>query len=137
MTNDESAAPGGVPTDVRVGDAERNSAVTALGDHMASGRLDLDEYGSRSAVAGAARTAGELQALFADLPAPHPVLPGTQSVSIAKADGPMAAQTRAGATPPWSTTAAGRRSWWPPRPPVRRSLPWCCSWSPVSGGGSC
>jgi hypothetical protein len=99
MTNDESAAPGGVPTDVRVGDAERNSAVTALGDHMASGRLDLDEYGSRSAVAAAARTAGELQALFADLPAPHPVLPGTQSVSIAKADRPMAAQNRAGATP--------------------------------------
>ncbi|SDP03513.1 protein of unknown function [Nakamurella panacisegetis] len=78
MTNSHLTPPGGDPAAVRVGDAERNAAVTALGEHMATGRLDLDEYGTRSAVANTARTVGDLQALFTDLPAPHPVLPGAQ-----------------------------------------------------------
>lgn len=81
------ATPDGDPATLRVGDAERNSAVTALGEHLTTGRLDLDEYGTRSAVAGTARTAGELQALFADLPAPHPILPGHQPVSVGNATG--------------------------------------------------
>ncbi len=99
MTDNESAAPGGDPAAFRVGDAERNSAVTALGEHMATGRLDLDEYGTRSAIANTARTAGELGALFADLPAPHPVLPGTQALSPTTAPRTVAPQTFAGHTP--------------------------------------
>jgi hypothetical protein len=71
---------------IRVGDVERNAAVTALGEHMSTGRLDLDEYGTRSAQATAARTVGDLQALFADLPAPHPPLPGDGLTSVRRAN---------------------------------------------------
>lgn len=35
--------------------------------------MDVDEYGDRSARVTAAKTRGELLALFGDLPAPHPV----------------------------------------------------------------
>jgi hypothetical protein len=43
---------------------------------MTAGRIDIDEYGERSARITAAKTRGELAKLFADLPAPHPVLAG-------------------------------------------------------------
>ena len=48
----------------------------ALGEHLSSGRIDLDEFGTRSAQVSQARTVGDLRALFVDLPAPHPDLPG-------------------------------------------------------------
>lgn len=60
--------------DLRVGDAEREAAITALGEHLSAGRLTLDEYGTRSAEATGATTRGELLTLFKDLPAPHPTL---------------------------------------------------------------
>ena len=69
------AGPSPDPAALRVGDTERNAAVGALGEHLTSGRLDLDEFGVRSAKASSARTVGELSELFADLPAPHPPLP--------------------------------------------------------------
>ncbi len=74
--------PGTDPEKVRIGDADRNAAVDALGEHMTTGRLDLDEYGTRSALANTARTVGDLHALFTDLPAPHPVLPGDRAVTV-------------------------------------------------------
>lgn len=57
---------------IRIGTAEREAATEALGEHLAAGRLDIDEYGDRSARASLARTRGELVQLFADLPRPHP-----------------------------------------------------------------
>jgi hypothetical protein len=60
------------PSELRIGDTERETALTALGEHMSAGRLDIDEYGDRSAKVAAARTRGELLALFTDLPQPHP-----------------------------------------------------------------
>lgn len=60
------------PSQIRIGDTERQSALTALGDHMSAGRLDIDEYGERTAQVATAKTRGELLALFNDLPAPHP-----------------------------------------------------------------
>ena len=60
-----------LPLGIRVGDAERAAAVRALGVHLETGRLDADEYGSRFAHAGVARTRGDLSALFVDLPSPH------------------------------------------------------------------
>ena len=60
------------PSEIRIGDTERESALTALGDHMSSGRLDIDEYGDRTARVAAAKTRGDLLALFGDLPEPHP-----------------------------------------------------------------
>ncbi|MFI5606265.1 DUF1707 domain-containing protein [Amycolatopsis sp. NPDC051903] len=57
---------------LRISDQERESALNALGEHMTAGRIDIDEYGERSARITAAKTRGELAELFADLPAPHP-----------------------------------------------------------------
>ena len=79
---------------IRIGTAERDAAMKALDEHLEAGRLEVDEYGERSARASVATTAPELAALFDDLPAPHPLLPGI-------------------ATPPRSTS--GRRCR-PPRP---------------------
>ena len=61
---------------MRVGTADRQAAMDALADHFAQGRLDPDEFGERSAAAYAARTAGELEDLFHDLPpTPWPPAP--------------------------------------------------------------
>lgn len=57
---------------MRLSDTERDEAIKALSEHVRTGRLDLDEYGTRSAKVTAAKTRGELVPLFADLPPPHP-----------------------------------------------------------------
>jgi len=59
---------------IRISDVERNEAMSALGEHLASGRLELDEYDERCAVVMAARWRNQLEELFTDLPAPHPDL---------------------------------------------------------------
>ena len=56
--------------DLRIGDAEREAAAAALGEHFALGRLTREEYDERSDVVWSARTQADLQPLFADLPAP-------------------------------------------------------------------
>ncbi|MDQ2836362.1 MAG: DUF1707 domain-containing protein [Actinomycetota bacterium] len=56
---------------VRIGTAEREAALKALEEHLVAGRLELDEYGERSAKVSVARTSSELIPLFADLPLPH------------------------------------------------------------------
>lgn len=58
--------------EMRIGDQEREAAVTALGEHYAAGRLTKDEYDERASSAYSARTASALRPLFVDLPAPHP-----------------------------------------------------------------
>lgn len=58
--------------DLRIGDTERENALAALGEHTSAGRLDIEEYGERSARVTTCKTWGELIALFDDLPAPHP-----------------------------------------------------------------
>ncbi|WP_410668712.1 DUF1707 domain-containing protein [Amycolatopsis sp. cmx-4-68] len=57
---------------LRISDQTRESALSALGEHMTAGRIDIDEYGERSARITAAKTRGELGEIFADLPTPHP-----------------------------------------------------------------
>jgi len=59
---------------IRVGDAEREAAMSMLGEHMSQGRLDLAEFETRTGQVAAARTRGELEEIFTDLPAPHPDL---------------------------------------------------------------
>jgi hypothetical protein len=54
--------------EVRIGDAERESAVAALAERYASGRITHDEFEERSTRAFAARTGSQLRPLFADLP---------------------------------------------------------------------
>jgi hypothetical protein len=58
--------------DIRVGDTERQQALQVLGEHMSAGRIDIDEYGERSAKITTAKTRGDLMALFYDLPDPRP-----------------------------------------------------------------
>lgn len=57
--------------ELRIGDAEREAAVTALGEHYAAGRLSKDEFDERTAAALTAPTLSALAPLFLDLPAPH------------------------------------------------------------------
>jgi len=60
--------------DIRISNQERDEAVSTLGEHLSTGRLELSEYEERCGQAVAARTRGELEVLFTDLPAPHPDL---------------------------------------------------------------
>jgi hypothetical protein len=86
---------------VRVGDAERDSAAQALGEHFAAGRLTHDEFDERSTRAWSARTAGELAALFTDLPRPH---------------------VTTGATTPWQLARRPRRARFPFLPALALAL---------------
>ncbi|WP_214404709.1 DUF1707 SHOCT-like domain-containing protein [Pseudonocardia lacus] len=61
----------------RIGEAERTAAQRALQEHLNAERLLVTEYAERSAAAAGATTAAEIEALFTDLPAPHPRLPGS------------------------------------------------------------
>jgi TM2 domain-containing membrane protein YozV len=62
---------------IRVGAAERDAAMKALGKHMETGHLEVDEYTERVNGAATARTVAELDELFVDLPAPHYRTPPT------------------------------------------------------------
>lgn len=53
---------------MRIGDAERDSAASELGDHFAAGRLTLDELHDRIDLVLAARTRGQLGRVMGDLP---------------------------------------------------------------------
>ncbi len=57
--------------EIRIGDAEREAAVTALGEHYAAGRLTKEEYDERAGIAWTAKTNSALWPLFADLPRPQ------------------------------------------------------------------
>jgi hypothetical protein len=52
----------------RIGDVERDAAITALGEHFAAGRITKEEYDERAGFALRARTTSDLRPLFADLP---------------------------------------------------------------------
>jgi len=58
------------PRDHLVSDADRDRAVASLREHVADGRLTLEEFSERASAALAARTSGELEQLAADLPPP-------------------------------------------------------------------
>ena len=55
---------------LRIGDAEREQAAAALGEHYAQGRLSSDEHAERLDQIWTARTRAELQPVFRDLPDP-------------------------------------------------------------------
>jgi hypothetical protein len=95
------------PSRLRIGDAERNSAMDALSEHLGKGRIDLDEFGTRSAQVTQARTAADLRALFADLPPPYPTLPGAASPAAQPAVPPAGTPIRSeDARTPAQRTAA-------------------------------
>jgi Domain of unknown function (DUF1707) len=57
---------------LRVSDAERNTVAEQLGTHYGDGRLDQAEFDERVSRAMAAKTRGDLDGLFDDLPDPEP-----------------------------------------------------------------
>ncbi|MFL6118031.1 DUF1707 domain-containing protein [Actinophytocola sp.] len=72
------------PSDIRVSDTEREDALSKLNEHMSAGRLDIDEYGERSARVVTAKTRGELLSLFGDLPEPKPTFGQPRPAAPAK-----------------------------------------------------
>ena len=91
--------------DLRIGDAERESAIVALGEHYAAGRLNKDEFDERTAAALTAPTQSALAPLFVDLPAPH-------------AAGPAVSTNHATVRPhpSWSPGRTRQRRGWHPIP---------------------
>jgi hypothetical protein len=68
---------------LRVSDADRNQAIDLLAAACAEGRLSLEEYSERSETALAARTAGDLAGVTADLPASLPAHPQADAAAAA------------------------------------------------------
>ncbi|MGH3228379.1 MAG: DUF1707 SHOCT-like domain-containing protein [Streptosporangiaceae bacterium] len=64
----ETVTPAHSAGDLRVSDADRDLAISELGEHFQAGRLTADEFDERSGQALQARTGKELAVLFADLP---------------------------------------------------------------------
>ncbi|GAA4928732.1 uncharacterized protein DUF1707 [Actinomycetospora succinea] len=60
-----------------VGAHERELAMEALDAHRRAGRLERGEHASRCSAASRATSRAQLEALFADLPDPHPAYPTT------------------------------------------------------------
>ena len=77
---------------LRAADVDRQAVAARLGQHLSEGRLTVEEYDERVAAAYAARTYGDLDRLFADLPR----------------DTPAPARRVPGATPTGSTPVPGR-----------------------------
>jgi hypothetical protein len=73
--------------ELRIGDAEREAAVAALGEHYTSGRITRDEFDERSTRAFAARTHSELWPLFVDLPPLRPAARPVDRSTPARLDG--------------------------------------------------
>jgi hypothetical protein len=75
-------------TPLRIGDAERDRAITALGDHFAAGRLNTEEFEERVDQAIRARFNDDLQPLFVDLP--RTAEPTAEARSTRGSDTPLA-----------------------------------------------
>ncbi|MFJ7210178.1 DUF1707 domain-containing protein [Amycolatopsis sp. NPDC098790] len=90
-------------SDIRLSDAERQDALDVLEEHVRSGRLDIDEYGTRSAKVTAAKRVSELVPLFDDLPSPRPsaLLNGAAApqVPVMSGDSPLVTFLQRGAVP--------------------------------------
>lgn len=54
--------------EIRIGTPEREAAQQELNEHFSNGRLDTSEFEERSSLVAAARTQGELDEIFQDLP---------------------------------------------------------------------
>ena len=69
--------------DLRASDDERERAASQLREHFAAGRLSEDELNDRLDAVYAARTAGDLRTLLADLPALPPA-PAARRAELAQ-----------------------------------------------------
>ena len=74
--------------EMRVSDAEREAAAAELREHFASGRLDQEELDQRLNSVFAAKTRGDLNAVFTDLPSSGHGWAGASSAAGGRAFGP-------------------------------------------------
>jgi hypothetical protein len=83
--------PATPPTPIRIGDTERDEAVSALGDHFAAGRLSREELDERIDQAVQAKFSTDLEPLFADLPkaAAEPIRSGPGAGRTQRAPSPL------------------------------------------------
>ena len=97
---------------VRAGDADRDAAAAALGEHFVQGRLTLDELNARLDAALAATTYGELSQAARDLP---DLTVFSARVSLRQGKRPRPGwRDRAPRHPRWPARAPrgqGRRGW--------------------------
>lgn len=80
-------------SEIRVGDNERSAALDRLGTLFADGYLDIGEFEERTGQAAVARTRGELNLLFDDLPA-EPVALEKRTPSEVELDEKLAAKRK-------------------------------------------
>ena len=98
---------------IRASDEDRDRAAAALREHLAVGRLTLEEFNDRLDQAYAARTTGELDQLMSDLP-------GADLQQLPDASSRRPAGGALSASPP---------SGWPAPPgPGRLSPAWRAAW---------
>lgn len=77
------------PQNIRIGNTDRDAALTSLGNHMRAGRLSPDEYSTRAGLVTNAVNTTDLNAVFSDLPGGSP----TGAVAQAPSAYPAAAPT--------------------------------------------
>jgi Domain of unknown function (DUF1707) len=90
--------------EMRVSDAEREAAAAELREHFASGRLNQDELEERLTSAFAAKTRGDLNALFTDLPSSGHGRAGAGASGSGQASGPLGPGTANWG--PWANSGA-------------------------------
>lgn len=101
--------------DIRIGHAEREAAVNGLQTAFGEGRLDVAEFDERVASVYAARTAGELLPLTADLPAVSPaesVAPRTADTTALPVKGDSSGRALGWAWRAWATAVSINLAIW-------------------------
>jgi hypothetical protein len=91
-------------TRTRASDADRDRTAAALREHLAAGRLTIEEFDERLDKAYAAKTLGELDQIMTDLPATDP-----DQVPDAPVDRPSASLPPGSRCPPGSIQAGQGR----------------------------
>lgn len=95
---------------MRVSDAEREAAAAELREHFASGRLNQEEFDDRLAAAFAAKTRGDLNAVFADLPSSGRGWAAADAPG-GRASGPFGPEGPFGANGPFWPGGPGQSGW--------------------------
>ncbi len=72
--------------DLRIGDAERDAAMTQLREHFVAGRLTFDELTERIDTALTAKTQRQIDRLMADLPGPPKVTRAEAAIPVPAPD---------------------------------------------------
>jgi Domain of unknown function (DUF1707) len=91
--------------EMRVSDAEREAAAAELREHFASGRVNQDELNDRLAAVFAAKTRGDLNAIFTDLPSSGHGWASASAPGGDQTSGPGAFGPGASGWGPWRASA--------------------------------